>query len=223
MIPTISINKRPSINLSLFTNFSDENGSNNSSKSPRNFEYGVVGLGIVAAMNDAHQDVISSVKTTTKLDKMSKSEPIPIVLSKPVVEKDEVMELSESYTCVVSNLGHGRKKEYFDDERISGKSGYRGGGVFFTSPLKDTGQGIMLFQSADFLTSCYLCKKKLHGLDIFMYRGDKAFCSAECRCKQILSDERRQKKCVSGALKSFDYSLSPCSAPRIFSAGVAAA
>lgn len=53
-------------------------------------------------------------------------------------------------------------------------------------------------------------------------RGEKAFCSAECRCKQISSDELKEKR-GSGAKKPLDYSVSPCSSPMQFFAGVAAA
>ncbi|KAK9097677.1 hypothetical protein Syun_024722 [Stephania yunnanensis] len=63
--------------------------------------------------------------------------------------------------------------------------------------------------------------KKLHGLDIFMYRGDQAFCSVECRCKQILRDERKDS--YGASKKSLDCAASPCSAPTLFAAGVAAA
>ncbi|XP_020593370.1 uncharacterized protein LOC110033657 [Phalaenopsis equestris] len=47
------------------------------------------------------------------------------------------------------------------------------------------------FCSENFLQSCFLCKKKLSlQKEVYMYRGDQGFCSAECRCKQILQDER---------------------------------
>ncbi|KAK7329462.1 hypothetical protein VNO77_23631 [Canavalia gladiata] len=46
------------------------------------------------------------------------------------------------------------------------------------------------FQEATFLDLCFLCRKRLlPGKDIYMYKGDRAFCSVECRCKQILMDE----------------------------------
>ncbi|AEE30204.1 FCS-Like Zinc finger 5 [Arabidopsis thaliana] len=49
--------------------------------------------------------------------------------------------------------------------------------------------------SEDFLRSCSLCKRLLvHGRDIYMYRGDRAFCSLECRQQQITVDERKEKK-----------------------------
>ncbi|WVZ21401.1 hypothetical protein V8G54_008723 [Vigna mungo] len=43
------------------------------------------------------------------------------------------------------------------------------------------------FQEPTFLHQCFLCRKRLlPGKDIYMY---KAFCSVECRCKQIFMDE----------------------------------
>ncbi|XP_038880871.1 FCS-Like Zinc finger 5 [Benincasa hispida] len=44
-----------------------------------------------------------------------------------------------------------------------------------------------------FLRTCGLCKRRLAaGRDIYMYRGDTAFCSSECREKQIKEDERKE-------------------------------
>ncbi|EOA35829.1 hypothetical protein CARUB_v10021070mg [Capsella rubella] len=45
-----------------------------------------------------------------------------------------------------------------------------------------------------FLRSCSLCERLLvPGRDIYMYRGDKAFCSSECRQEQMAQDERKEK------------------------------
>lgn len=42
----------------------------------------------------------------------------------------------------------------------------------------------------DILKCCFFCKCHLGvGKDIFMYRGDRAFCSVECRYQQIVKDE----------------------------------
>ncbi|KVH89747.1 uncharacterized protein LOC112521931 [Cynara cardunculus var. scolymus] len=50
-------------------------------------------------------------------------------------------------------------------------------------------------QQPYFLDACFLCKKLLDGnTDIFMYRGDTAFCSEECRREQIDDDEDKEKK-----------------------------
>ncbi|KAI5056436.1 hypothetical protein GOP47_0028254 [Adiantum capillus-veneris] len=51
-----------------------------------------------------------------------------------------------------------------------------------------------------FLDICYLCSKLLgHGRDVYIYRGDRAFCSVECRHMQIMADERREKGVLTGA------------------------
>ncbi|XP_028755132.1 FCS-Like Zinc finger 3 [Neltuma alba] len=45
-----------------------------------------------------------------------------------------------------------------------------------------------------FLRSCRLCNRRLAaGRDIYMYRGDTAFCSSECREEQMKQDERKDK------------------------------
>ncbi|KAJ0977746.1 hypothetical protein J5N97_013220 [Dioscorea zingiberensis] len=53
--------------------------------------------------------------------------------------------------------------------------------------------------TSPFLQSCFLCHQPLsHTKDIYMYRGDRAFCSEDCRCKQIYIDEEmlvREDRC----------------------------
>ncbi|RDX66661.1 hypothetical protein CR513_54547, partial [Mucuna pruriens] len=45
-----------------------------------------------------------------------------------------------------------------------------------------------------FLRTCGLCNSALPpGRDIYMYRGDTAFCSLECREKQMKQDQRKEK------------------------------
>ncbi|WOL16448.1 hypothetical protein Cni_G25235 [Canna indica] len=55
-----------------------------------------------------------------------------------------------------------------------------------------------------FLEHCFLCRRKLQqGEDIYMYRGDRGFCSEECRRRQIYMDEESGKKdCCSLAAAS---------------------
>ncbi|XP_057471424.1 FCS-Like Zinc finger 15-like [Actinidia eriantha] len=46
--------------------------------------------------------------------------------------------------------------------------------------------------AAGFLDQCFLCTQKLlPGEDIYMYKGDRAFCSVECRRRQIWMDEEQ--------------------------------
>lgn len=54
--------------------------------------------------------------------------------------------------------------------------------------------------SSHFLEKCSLCKRHLpEDQDIFMYRGDKAFCSLECRSQQMILDEYGKSCSLQGA------------------------
>ncbi|KAF0891288.1 hypothetical protein E2562_009464 [Oryza meyeriana var. granulata] len=49
------------------------------------------------------------------------------------------------------------------------------------------------FMGLGFLNCCYCCHKKLDAdMDVFVYKGEQAFCSAECRCRQMAREERRE-------------------------------
>ncbi|XAR49835.1 hypothetical protein NMG60_11003990 [Bertholletia excelsa] len=49
------------------------------------------------------------------------------------------------------------------------------------------------YDSSSFLKYCYLCNKYLSpDKDVFMYRGDQGFCSAECRSRQIYLNEMKE-------------------------------
>eukprot|EP00252_Welwitschia_mirabilis_P017316 TRINITY_DN3837_c0_g1_i1.p1 TRINITY_DN3837_c0_g1~~TRINITY_DN3837_c0_g1_i1.p1 ORF type:complete len:146 (+),score=5.09 TRINITY_DN3837_c0_g1_i1:309-746(+) len=64
---------------------------------------------------------------------------------------------------------------------------------------------------AHFLDACHLCKKRLgDGCDIYMYRGDIAFCSDECRQQQISADEAKEKAATSIGAKKGQLAASNC-------------
>uniref|UniRef100_A0A1J3ILP1 FLZ-type domain-containing protein n=1 Tax=Noccaea caerulescens TaxID=107243 RepID=A0A1J3ILP1_NOCCA len=45
-------------------------------------------------------------------------------------------------------------------------------------------------KTEDFLSHCYTCNKNLdHKQDIYIYRGEKGFCSSECRYQEMLLDQ----------------------------------
>ncbi|XP_076927850.1 FCS-Like Zinc finger 6-like [Bidens hawaiensis] len=49
-------------------------------------------------------------------------------------------------------------------------------------------------ETPHFMTICRLCNRRLiTGKDIFMYRGDSAFCSLECRQEKMKEDEKKDK------------------------------
>ncbi|XP_057807076.1 FCS-Like Zinc finger 7 [Salvia miltiorrhiza] len=61
--------------------------------------------------------------------------------------------------------------------------------------VRKTYSGAFHVDTADFLRSCGLCNRSLApGHDIYMYRGDTAFCSMECREQQMKQDERKERR-----------------------------
>ncbi|KFK39549.1 hypothetical protein AALP_AA3G258500 [Arabis alpina] len=94
------------------------------------------------------------------------------------------MELSEDYTCVTCHGPNPRTIHIFDNCIVESQPGV----VFFRSsdPITESDYS----QPDSFLSSCCNCKKTLGPRDdIFMYRGDRAFCSSECRSLEMMSDE----------------------------------
>uniref|UniRef100_A0A1J3JNU5 FLZ-type domain-containing protein n=1 Tax=Noccaea caerulescens TaxID=107243 RepID=A0A1J3JNU5_NOCCA len=73
--------------------------------------------------------------------------------------------------------------------------------------------------STEFLSSCCLCKKKLQGKDIYMYKGEMGFCSAECRSVQIMKDERNEQF-KSQVSRNVELSSSPYTGGQSFPAGI---
>lgn len=59
---------------------------------------------------------------------------------------------------------------------------------------RTAGGGGAAFRVAEFLSCCDMCRRALDGKDIFMYRGERAFCSMECRYHAIVSDEFQEEK-----------------------------
>ncbi|KAK8552227.1 hypothetical protein V6N13_120639 [Hibiscus sabdariffa] len=64
-------------------------------------------------------------------------------------------------------------------------------------------------ETPHFLRSCGLCRRRLvPGRDIYMYRGDSAFCSLECRQQQMNQDEKVEK-CSVASKKQAPASSAP--------------
>ncbi|KAK7384799.1 hypothetical protein VNO78_30502 [Psophocarpus tetragonolobus] len=107
------------------------------------------------------------------------------------------IELSEDYTCVISHGPNPKTTHIFCDCILKTHA----------NDLKETkenveeGKELSLFSieslhtpnqytSDDFLSFCYYCNKKLEeGKDIYIYRGEKSFCSLSCRALEIMNDE----------------------------------
>ncbi|CAI9771309.1 unnamed protein product [Fraxinus pennsylvanica] len=99
------------------------------------------------------------------------------------------IELSEDYTCVISYGPNPRTTHIFDDCIVESCCGI----VKFSESRKETGffsNRSMSYPFENFLSFCYSCKMNLgQGEDIYMYRGEKAFCSIECRYKEMMLEE----------------------------------
>lgn len=99
------------------------------------------------------------------------------------------MELSEDYTCVISHGPNPKTTHIFDDCIFESCCGVLG--TCLTRKEEESFINHSLsYPSDNFLSFCYNCKKNLgQGEDIYIYRGDKAFCSSDCRYKQMILEE----------------------------------
>ncbi|KAL2551411.1 hypothetical protein Fot_05030 [Forsythia ovata] len=87
---------------------------------------------------------------------------------------------------------------------IVGPSAYNEGSMAMMSPgkyMRDSCDSAAV-ETADFLRTCGLCNRRLPpGRDIYMYRGDAAFCSLECREQQIKQDEKKERRSMAVSKK----------------------
>ncbi|XVF61673.1 hypothetical protein PTKIN_Ptkin08bG0149400 [Pterospermum kingtungense] len=73
-------------------------------------------------------------------------------------------------------------------------SGYDQSFLAMVSPKSASTNDHVVESTPPFLRYCCLCQRRLApGRDIYMYRGDTAFCSLECREQQMKQDERKEK------------------------------
>ncbi|XP_051192733.1 uncharacterized protein [Lolium perenne] len=70
-----------------------------------------------------------------------------------------------------------------------------GTGAAAAWPRSDA-DGLVGVVTAAFLAACFFCGKALGpGKDTYIYRGEVAFCSAECRERMIEQDEMMEQNC----------------------------
>ncbi|KAK3031481.1 hypothetical protein RJ639_035516 [Escallonia herrerae] len=80
---------------------------------------------------------------------------------------------------------------------VCSRAGDHRSGATFSPRYHRTSRGDSVETTADFLRTCGLCKRRLSlARDIYMYRGDTAFCSLECREQQMNLDERKEKRSI---------------------------
>jgi hypothetical protein len=96
------------------------------------------------------------------------------------------MELSEDYTCIISHGPDPKTTHIFDNCIVEtylclSDNHHR-------HNTKDN-----INQKKNFLSYCHTCIKNLEqSNDIYIYRGEKAFCSQECRYQEMVLDETDQ-------------------------------
>lgn len=82
------------------------------------------------------------------------------------------VENSEDYTCVISHGPVPRTTHIFDNCIVESYC-----------CLSDN------YKPTSFLSFCHTCKRNLQQkIDIYIYRGEKAFCSRECRYQEMVLD-----------------------------------
>lgn len=167
--------KHSILKLALFVGFGDSDDSHDhqpryrphstGARSTRSLAAGdgAVGLAILAAMSASRDEQVRSEPVLIGGSVVTKPGVLAASVKKGEVEEG-VMELSESYTCVISHLGGNRVKKriYFGD----GDDGV----VFEPPPPLPSEIADPPFVVAEFLRFCSMCKRKLDGRDVYMYR-----------------------------------------------------
>ncbi|XP_055820662.1 FCS-Like Zinc finger 10-like [Solanum dulcamara] len=109
------------------------------------------------------------------------------------------IELSEDYTCVRTRGPNAKVTHIFCDCILECHNNEllnfckNANEKTVLPEVTDTSEVLTSFPPSDFLRFCSSCRKKLDGEDIYMYRGEKAFCSLDCRSEAILIDEEMEK------------------------------
>ncbi|KAI3772755.1 hypothetical protein L6452_03948 [Arctium lappa] len=161
-----------------------------------------IGLGIVAALEN-----IPAKNTTFDRRNPIGSDPVSVNQDEEEYTIVTRRKANESYTKVY----HGG---FVTNQGIEIRSP---ASIFDISPARF--DDVKVAETSGFLSSCFLCNKRLHGKDIFMYRGEKAFCSPECRSRQIGMDEKREKYCSSEA-ESNKSPNNGCHSREMFATGI---
>ncbi|ESW10628.1 hypothetical protein PHAVU_009G225200 [Phaseolus vulgaris] len=200
-----------------------------SPKGLKSYDLGGVGLGIVVALDKSeepgHEILPKHAVCTSSLNKSVKQS----AFQKGVTEIP--VGSSEDYTYVTYHVPNKTiTKVYYD----GGDGGILTHGYYNINNNNNNVGGVRRFPQthnliedepsypkSDFLSTCHLCRKNLQGQDIYMYRGENAFCSTECRSKQISMDERKER-CRSEASRSVELSSSSYTRDQMFSTGIVA-
>ncbi|WOL08137.1 hypothetical protein Cni_G16889 [Canna indica] len=154
------------------------------------------------------------VKGSANFDNFSGSLPVSIGSSSGVITSLSASEIeqSEDYTCIISHGPNPKTTHIFGDCILEShsfpskdlKNKHKKDQEWLLKPSEDS----LPCSSSDFLSFCYFCKKKLEeGKDIYMYRGEKAFCSCECRDQEILIEEEMENPTINSPFEEEEMFL----------------
>ncbi|KAE9587662.1 hypothetical protein Lal_00021935 [Lupinus albus] len=204
----------------------DMNMNMQSPKGLKSYDLGGVGLGIVVALDNKSSEIGHGILPKHAICTSNLKQ--HVFFQKIVNEID--VGSSEDYTYVTYHVPNKTiTKVYYDGgedgivrHNINNNNNNNKVGVFRRTPTTPIiVEAEPSFPTSDFLRSCHLCRKKLHGKDIYIYRGEKAFCSMECRSREIMMEEHNEV-CRSKASRSVDLSTSPYTRDQMFSTGIIA-
>ncbi|OEL20260.1 hypothetical protein BAE44_0018721 [Dichanthelium oligosanthes] len=115
------------------------------------------------------------------------------------------VEQSEDYTCIIAHGPNPKTTRIFGDcilepctvrvsdgESMDSMEVKEGAESYWLVKCFDDGEA-----GEEFLNSCVSCKKKLDGNGSCVYRGEKAFCSGNCKDNEILTEEEENSTGVS--------------------------
>ncbi|KDP37202.1 hypothetical protein JCGZ_06258 [Jatropha curcas] len=142
-------------------------------------------------------------QTDNPLETKSSSIPVPVGSSQGYVGSLSAreIELSEDYTCIISYGPNPKTTHIFGDCILECHTNELSnfdklGNLGSELPQEaNCPEGSTPYPSDEFLSFCYSCKKKLEGDDIHIYRGEKAFCSFDCRSEEIFAEDETEKTC----------------------------
>ncbi|KAF8027269.1 hypothetical protein BT93_E0241 [Corymbia citriodora subsp. variegata] len=87
-----------------------------------------------------------------------------------------------------------------DDSLVDMEAGFSGSFRVLRNAVRSSPRSARFYDARfedhqpHFLETCFLCQKRLgSNRDIFMYRGELAFCSEDCRQEQIELEETKER------------------------------
>ncbi|KAK2363695.1 FCS-Like Zinc finger [Trifolium repens] len=169
-VPNKTFSSR-AIGLALIGNLKDDNTIDENNYVEQNKGNVLFGTQLRVKIPSLPSPIFSPFESQTK----TKDSPNSRDYTKESLSLSE-MELSEEYTCVISHGPNPRTTHIFNNCIVEEN--------YCSLPQNNSNSSY-----GNFLGICHTCKKHLeHTKDIFIYRGEKAFCTRECRHKEMLLD-----------------------------------